>query len=451
MASSVSVVSLRAVLGRAPPIRNADKRGAQTPRKWATMTRMSLDVRAVVYLFGPFRLDVNERRLQKDGEIIPLAGKAFDTLVLLVAGAGTLQKQQGLVDRLWPDVAVEPNNLQQNVSLVRRALSNAADVEIETVRGQGYRLHATVRLEEAESHAASGHSDRRSAGALDNGPHAQRLQFCTARDGTRLAYARLGQGQPLVKAANWLSHLELDAGSPVWKHWLARLSRDHCLIRYDARGNGLSDWNPPTIRFSDFVSDLGIVFDAAGVQRAPLLGISQGASASVAYAAQNPERVSALILIGGCARGWRVKRHPKLTERIEALMILMRQGWGTEYPAFRHIFTTSFFPAAEKEQMDWFNELQRQTTSPTNAAELLSALGDVDVREDLPRLDVPTLVVHSRGDTVVPIKDGIELAAGIRGARFIELDSKNHILLEGEPAWSRFDRELGEFLREVEA
>jgi pimeloyl-ACP methyl ester carboxylesterase/DNA-binding winged helix-turn-helix (wHTH) protein len=410
---------------------------------------MSGDARPLVYLFGPFRLEVQERRLLRDGDLVPLLGKAFDTLVLLVEGAGTLLRQQELMDRLWPDVAVEQNNLQQNVSLVRRALSDAPGIEIETVRGQGYRLHAAVRAASTSPGPESGKVSsvpRRSRAA-----EAQRIQFCTARDGARVAYARLGEGPPIVKAANWLSHLELDWQGPVWRHWLARLCRDHCLIRYDARGNGLSDWEPPSISFADFVSDLGVVFDAAGVESAPLLGISQGAAVSVAYAAQNPERVSALILVGGCARGWRVKDNPRLTERFEALMVLMRQGWGVEHAAFRQIFTTSFFPGATREQMDAFNELQRQTTSSDNAAQILSALGDIDVREELSRVRVPTLVVHSRGDTFVPIRDGIELAAGIAGARFVPLESDNHLLIDGERAWNRFDRELDDFLKEISA
>lgn len=416
------------------------------------MQRMPQDGAAKVYLFGPFRLEVLERRLLRDGQLVPLLGKAFDTLVLLVEAAGSLQKQHALIDRLWPDVVVEPNNLQQNISIVRRALGGVPGIEIETVRGQGYRLHAAVR--EARVEAGSSHAQAAASVALDAGsapsPPSQRIQFCSARDGSRLAYARLGSGPALVKAANWLNHLELDLESPIWTHWLARLSRDHCLVRYDARGNGLSDWSPRAIRFADFVSDLGVVFDAAGVQRAPLLGISQGAAVAVAYAAQNPERVSALILVGGCARGWRVKQNVRLTERMEALMTLMRQGWGAEHVAFRQIFTSSFFPAGTREQTDWFNELQRLTTSPDNAAETLSALGDLDVREHLPRIRVPTLVVHTRGDSIVPMKDGLELAAGIEGARFVPLDSENHLLLDGEAAWTRFCRELDAFLGELD-
>lgn len=388
------------------------------------------------YLFGPFRLEASERRLMRDGAAVALAGKAFDALVALVEGANTLQKQDALMDKLWPDIAVEHNSLQQCISLVRKALAGADGVELETVRGQGYRLNATVRSERNVASSASS---------------SQRIHFCTAPDGARLAYARLGEGPLLVKAANWLNHLELDWQGPVWKHWLALLAREHCLVRYDARGNGLSDWRPPSITFEDFVSDLGAVMDAANVARAPVLGLSQGASVAVAYAARNPERVSALILIGGCARGWRVKKHDKLTQRMEALMLLMRQGWGLDHAAFRQIFTSSFFPNGEREATDWFNELQRTTTSPDNAAAILSALGDVDVRAELARIAVPTLVVHSRNDLIVPFSDGIELASGIQGARFVALEEGNHVLLESEAAWPRFSAELSAFLREVGA
>lgn len=400
-------------------------------------------VSGAIYLFGPFRLEVGERRLLRDGELVSLTGKAFDTLQVLVEGAGTLHKQDALMDRLWPHVVVEQNSLQYNISLVRRALYNAEGVEIETVRGQGYRLLAQVRaLESAPRVPAPTVHDS----AV---PEAQRVRFCKAHDGARLAYALLGKGPPLVKVANWLSHLEIDWQGPVWRHWLDLLSRDRCLVRYDARGNGLSDWQPPSLVFEDFVADVGTVFDAAGVARAPLLGLSQGAAVAVAYAARHPERVSALILIGGCARGWRVKNHTELRERFEAMMVLMRQGWGGQNAAFRQIFTGAFFPEGTKEQIDWFNELQRLTTSPQGAANLLSALGDVDVRAELPRVRAPTLVLHSPADAVVPFADGIELASGIPGARFVRVESPNHLWLANEPAWGRFARELEALLREV--
>lgn len=393
-----------------------------------------------VYSFGPFRLEVGERRLMRGGQLVPLTGKALDLLQLLVEGAGALQKQQSLMDRLWPDVVVEQNNLPYNVSLLRRALAGAPEVEIQTVRGQGYRLLAEVREIPTEPRAAQ---------PTLAAPKAQRVHFARAHDEARLAYALLGDGPPLMKAANWLSHVEMDRQGPLWTHWLEFLSRGRQLIRYDARGNGLSDWDPPSIAFEDFVADLGAIFDAAGVRRAPLLGISQGAAVAVAYAARHPERVSALILVGGCARGWRVKRSAALGERFEAMMALMRQGWGGTNAAFRQIFTTAFFPDAPKEHMEWFNELQRQTASPENAAAILSALGDVDVRADMSRITAPTLVLHSRADAVVPMKDGIELASGIPGARFVPLESSNHVWLADDPAWERFTREAEQLLGEA--
>src|SRR5262245_37002224 len=206
---------------------------------------MDQSVKPKVYSFGPFRLEIGERRLLREGQVVPLTGKAFDTLRLLVEGAGTLQQQQSLIEQLWPDVVVEQNNLQYNVSLVRRALAGAPGVEIQTVRSQGYRLVADVQA--VESNAAP---------SIAPAPRTQRMHFTKARTGGRLAYAFLGEGPPLVKAANWLSHLELESQGRMWTHWLEVLSRGRCFIRYDARGNGLSDWQPPTIRFEDFVDDL---------------------------------------------------------------------------------------------------------------------------------------------------------------------------------------------------
>lgn len=385
------------------------------------------------YAFGPFLLDADERRFLRDATPVPLAGKAFDMLLVLVENAGTLQRHQALMERLWPATYVEPNSLQYTMSLVRRALEGADGIAIQTVRGQGYRLVAEVTRVAREPRAPATRP-------------LQRTYFCAAADGARLAYAKLGDGPPIVKAANWLSHLELDWRGDVWKHVLELFSRDRCLVRYDARGNGLSDWRPTSIAVDDFVSDLATVFDAAGVERAPLIGISQGAAVAVAYAARHPERVSGLILLGGCARGWRVKKHPQLTEHMEALMVLMRQGWGRRNAAFRNLFTSSFFPDATPELADWWNELQRETTTPDNAATLLSALGDVDVSKDLARIDIPTIVLHTRDDAVVPMKDGIELATGIRGARFVPLESKNHLLLPDDPAWPRFVAEVEQFL-----
>lgn len=278
-------------------------------------------------------------------------------------------------------------------------------------------------------------------------PLRQDIRFCTSRDGTRIAYATVGSGPPLVKTANWLNHLEFDWESPIWRHMFHAFARGHTFVRYDSRANGLSDWNAEDLSLDAFVEDLRSVADAAGVGRFPLFAMSQGCAVAVEFAVRYPERVSKLILFGGYARGWR-HYQTDFAAQIEALITLTRTGWGRDNPAYRQVFTSLFIPGATQEQMDWFNELQRITTSPDNAARLMTALGDIDVSGRLPLVTQPTLVLHARNDARVPFANGRELAAGIPGARFVTLESQNHLLLEQEPAWPRFLAELTAFLAE---
>jgi class 3 adenylate cyclase/pimeloyl-ACP methyl ester carboxylesterase len=275
----------------------------------------------------------------------------------------------------------------------------------------------------------------------------QVISFCRARDGVRLAYAKVGQGPPLVKTANWMNHLEYDWESPIWRHFLRELASGRRLIRYDARGNGLSDWDVDDISFEAWVTDLEAVVDAAGLERFPLLGISQGCSISIAYAIRHPERVSHLILYGGFARGrnhWPLSAQER--EKFKAMTTLMGIGWGEENPTFRQMFTSLFIPGGTKEQGDWFNELQRKSTSAECAVRYFTTVADIDVRPLLPLVDVPTLVMHVRGDAMVPFDLGREMAAGIKGARFVAMQGRNHIFLEDEPASDRFIEEVRLFL-----
>jgi pimeloyl-ACP methyl ester carboxylesterase len=244
-----------------------------------------------------------------------------------------------------------------------------------------------------------------------------------------------------------MTHLEFDLESPVWRHFYRELSKDHSFYRYDARGNGLSDREVPDVKFEDFVDDLEAVVDAAGIERFALLGISQGCAVSIAYAVRHPERVSHLILHGGFAVGWKKRARTEADMQAgEAMVTLMRLGWGQENPAFRQMFTSQFIPGASKEQADWFNEFQRICSSPTDAARNLSANGEADVSALLPQIKVPTLVMHARHDARVPFESGRRLAAGIPGARFVPLESQNHIMIEGEPALARFLEELQAFI-----
>ena len=271
------------------------------------------------------------------------------------------------------------------------------------------------------------------------------IRFCTARDGVRLAYAVTGNGPPLVRAAHWMSHLSYDWESPIWHHWIEGMEASYTLLRYDERCNGLSDWKASDVSFDTLVNDLEAVIDAAGFERFALLGISQSCAVSIAYAIRHPHRVSSLILYGGYAQGWRKRGDPREIALREALGTLMREGWGQDNPMFRQLFTHRFVPGASPEQMSWFNELQRRTTSPDNAWRLQSMAGDIDVVDLLPHVSVPTLVMHARGDAVAPFEAAKEFATGISDARFVPLDSKNHILLSHEPAFDQFLAELKAF------
>lgn len=276
----------------------------------------------------------------------------------------------------------------------------------------------------------------------------QTVRFAKADDGVSLAWASVGNSDapPLVKAANWLTHLELDWEAPIWSPIYRELATGFRLIRYDERGCGLSDWDVPEIDFDSFVNDLEVIVDAAGLDRFPLLGISQGASVSIEYAARHPERVSHLILFGGYPAGWRHLAQPAEVREREAVMVLTEAGWGRPSSSYRHLFSNTFMPDATHEELAWFDEFQRRTTSPRNATRFLQAFSQIDVRQRLAELDVPTLVIHSRGDQRIPVATARELAASIRGAQFVSLESNNHLLIGREPASAAFIAAIRQFV-----
>ena len=390
------------------------------------------------YRFGPFHLDVRERRLSRGGEVIPLRLKVFDTLLVLVENAGRLVTKQELLDRVWPETTVEENNLNHNVSVLRKALGERATGQqyIETVPRVGYRFAAPV----AAAVPMTGTSAASTAKAR------QEIRYCTTSDGVRLAYATTGSGPPLVKASNWLTHLDFEWGSPIWRHWYTALSRHHRLVRYDERGNGMSQRDVPDVSFDTWVRDLETVVDAAGLDRFPLLGISRGGAIAIAYAVKHPERVTQLVLYGAFAVGVNHYGTPEQIEARRAFTSLVRLGWGLNNPAFCKTFTCRFLPEATPEHEKWFDELQRVSTSPENAARLMERDGDIDVRPLLSQVRTPTLVIHCDHDHAVVPERGRLLAASIPGARYVSLPSANHLMLEEEPAWALFLEELGLFL-----
>ena len=276
----------------------------------------------------------------------------------------------------------------------------------------------------------------------------QDIHFATSADGVRIAYSKSGEGPVMVKAANWLSHIEFDWDSPVWKHWLSDLSSHTTLVRYDERGCGLSDRDVADLSFESWVDDLETVVDAMGLDRFPLLGVSQGGAVAIAYAARHPERVSHLILYGAYGRGRLVRdTSVEAVEEAATMQNLIKLGWGKEYDAFRQVFSCQFMPGATLEQLRAFNELQRISCSPENAARFLDEFNRINVMDIAAKVKCPTLVMHARGDLRVSFDEGRVLAAQIPGARFVPLDSNNHILLD-EPTWDVFMTKVKQFLAE---
>jgi class 3 adenylate cyclase/pimeloyl-ACP methyl ester carboxylesterase len=281
-------------------------------------------------------------------------------------------------------------------------------------------------------------------------PDTQEIQFTTSDDGVAIAYASVGSGPPLVKAPNWMNHLQYDWRSPVWRHLMQELSRSRTLVRFDQRGTGLSDREVDEISHEAFVHDLETVVDAVGLKRFPLLGISQGCAISLSYAYQNPGRVSGLILYGGYVQGYMKRGTTESEELAEANLAIIRHGWGRDDPSFRQFFTNVFMPEATPDQMKWFNDLQRVSTEGEMAMRIAKANSQVDVTDIAPSVDVPALVLHVREDGQVPFEQGRLMASLLPNARFVPLEGRNHLMLEDEPAWTRFVAEVQGFLRELD-
>jgi pimeloyl-ACP methyl ester carboxylesterase/DNA-binding winged helix-turn-helix (wHTH) protein len=394
-----------------------------------------------VFEFGEHSVDLDRRELRRAGELIAVEPQVFDLLVYLIRNRDRVVSKDDLLKDIWGGRIVSDSTLTSRIYAARRAIGDTGTEQalIKTMARKGVRFIGAVTGGREPTPPAP---EQRPAPDLR-----QEIRFCTGADKVRIAYASVGEGPLLVKAANWFNHLEHDWQSPIWSHLLRELATGRRLVRYDARGNGLSDWDVDDLSFEAFVRDIDNVVAAARLERFALLGISQGCAVSIAYAVRHPEQVSRLILYGGYARGKRQRGSLKEIDQAAALITLIRQGWGQENPAFRQIFTSLFVPGATVEQMQWFNDLQRKTASPENAARLREAVDGIDVTDLLPKLQVPTLVLHCRGDDMVPFDEGRRLAAAIPGARFVALESRNHLLLQGEPAWFRFIEEVNQFLR----
>jgi pimeloyl-ACP methyl ester carboxylesterase/DNA-binding winged helix-turn-helix (wHTH) protein len=406
-----------------------------------------------IFDFDRFQLDTALYELRRDGEPVALEPQVFTVLAYLVEHRDRVVTKNELIDHVWPERFISEAALTSRLMAARRAIGDSGQEQryIRTLHGRGYRFVADVHVAgvPVEERRASGGEGPRIAtvNGASRSVTTPDIRYCKTTDGVRIAYATSGAGPPLVKVANWLSHLEFDWRSPVWRHWIEELSRHHTYVRYDERGCGLSERDVDEFSVEAWVRDLEAVVDALGLDRFPLLGISQGGPVAMTYAVRHPERVSRLVLYGTYVQGRRLRgRTREEQEEQEALATLMRLRWGRDDPSFRAMFANEFIPGANEEQKRWFNDLCRISASAESAMRFYRAFGAVDASGLLSQVSVPTLVLHATDDKRVPLDQAQKLAADIPGARFVALDGRNHILLEDEPAWPRFVAEVRRFL-----
>ena len=389
------------------------------------------------YLFDSYVVDVDERKLLRGDEELRIRGKLFDTLSVLVRNATKLVRKDELMQAVWPDSVVEENNLDHCISHLRKVLPPEY---IETVPRHGYRFVAPVTVEGPQAAMES----------LEPAPAASdvtepEIRYFTTSDGVRIAYSVGGHGPVLVRTIDWLNHLNFEWKNPYLRHWLSEIMRHHTLVRYDQRGSGLSDWDVPDFSYERMVRDFEELVEELGLQRFAILGGCQGATIAAPYAARHPEKVTKLVFNGAFVNGWPPTADGSM-EQFEALLTLVRLGWGKENPAFRQMWTTMFHPDATATEMDWLNELQRIATTPENAVRMMSEFPTMKIFEVLPQISCPTLVTHSQGDATVPVQEGRLIASRIRDSRFVELPSRAHLVGPGDPAWKKYVDEFSRFM-----
>jgi DNA-binding winged helix-turn-helix (wHTH) protein/pimeloyl-ACP methyl ester carboxylesterase len=400
----------------------------------------------VLFFFEDNVLDPERRELHCKGALVAVEPQVFDLLIFLIQNRERVVSKDDLIAGVWDGRIVSDSTLTSRINAARRALGDNGEQQrlIRTVARKGIRFVGEVREGEMREGEVSSELPAPALAPAQN----QDVTFCRTADGINLALATVGAGPPLIKVANWLTHIEYDWESPIWAPLLQQFAARFRLIRYDGRGNGLADRDAADISFPAFVRDLETVVGAAGVERPTLLGISQGAAVAIAFAVQHPERVSKLILFGGYAQGRNKRGSAAEAEMAQAFLTILRHGWGDEHSAFMQAFSSVFFPNGTRQHIKWLVDLQRVTTSPENAARIRQACDDIDVVELLPKVQVPTLVLHCRHDAVAPLEQGRLIAASIPHAKFVTLESDNHVVLAHEPAWAKLVAEIEAFLKE---
>jgi len=400
----------------------------------------------LTFLFGDMVLDSERRELRSGSALIPIEPQVFDILDFLIRNRDRVVSKDDLRTAIWGGRLVSDSAIAARINAARRALGDSGEQQhwIRTIARKGFRFVGDVSEDVGSRSLTSGAKapDQQAPNGISRD---QEITFCRTKDGVDLAIASAGRGMPLVRPCRWFTHVEHEWHNPFRAdlyHFLADRFR---LIRYDGRCNGLSDWDVADVSFEALQHDLDTVVDALGLRSYALLGISQGSSLSIAHAVRYPERVSKMVLHGGYALGWS-KRAPRRGLDVKTFLTLMREGWGDEHSAFQKMLCTGMLPNASAEMIRWLAELQRAASSPENTVRLRGTFDEIDVIALLPEVSVPTLVMNCRHDNLVPFEEGRRIATLIPNAKFVSLDSENHVPLPGEPAWQKFIAEMEAFL-----
>jgi DNA-binding winged helix-turn-helix (wHTH) protein/pimeloyl-ACP methyl ester carboxylesterase len=389
----------------------------------------------VRYQFEGGMLDAARRELRQGNRLVAVEPQVFDLLEFLIDHRDRVVSRDDLIAGVWDGRIVSESTLATRINAARKAVGDDGTAQrlIKTIARKGFRFVGDVRELSAEEKRAPPHETLK-----------QDISFCRTSDNVGIALASVGVGPPLVKTANWLNHLEADWESPLWSPTLRRLAARFRLIRYDGRGIGLSDRDVGEVSQAGFERDLEAVIEASKLDRFSLLGLSQGVAAAVGFAARHPERVSRLILYGGYAQGRNRRGSQPDEATAKAMLTLMEQGWGHADSAFMRAFSSLYLPDASRAQIQWFADMQRQSASGAMAARLRVACDDIDIMDLLPKVTVPTLVIHARKDNVAPVEQARIMASKIPGACFVTLESENHVPVPDDPTW-------GQLMEEIEA
>lgn len=389
------------------------------------------------YLFSGCELDTDTHEFRADGELRRLEPQVFDLLCCLAEAPGKLITRDELIDRVWGGRIVSEATISARINAARKAVGDdgTRQAVIQTVPRRGIRLVAAV-----ETPAP----DLKPAPAAEAATR-QKVRYCRSADGTNIAYGISGSGPPLLRAGHWLTHLEHDWHSPIWRPLLDELGKTFTVVRYDQRGNGLSDRTFEDESLDAFVADLAAVADAAGLDRFPIYATSQGVPTALAYAARYPHRVSRMVLHGGYYRG-RLLRGPEDKEQGEAYLALMRHGWAAEGSQFLQAFSSIYIPDGTPEQIGSLVELQKIATEAATAVRLRQIFDGFDVSDLLPEIEAPCLILHARNDGVHPLQQSLDMAAMLPDAELEVLESRNHNIPPHDPAWQPFFSAIRAFL-----